>query len=80
MPSVSVTVAEQIEALKRVAGEKVAARIKRAPDPVIARIVTDWAEEVKATRARELGFTVENNFDEIIRVHIEDELGGKIVD
>lgn len=37
MPSVSVTIAEQIEALKRVAGEKVAARIKRMPDPVIAR-------------------------------------------
>lgn len=80
MPSVSVTVAEQIEALKRVAGEKVAARIKRVPDPVVARIVTDWAEEVEAKRARELGFTVEKNFDEIIRAHIEDELGGRIAD
>jgi len=78
MPSVSVTVAEQIEALKRVAGEKVAARIKRKPDPVIAAIVTDWAEEVEAKRARELGFAVEKSFDDIIRVHIEDELGGKI--
>jgi len=80
MPSVSVTVAEQIEALKRVAGEKVAARIKRVPDPVIAAIVTDWAEEVEAKRARSLGFVVERNFDEIIRAHIEDELGGKIAD
>lgn len=80
MPSVSVTIAEQIEALKRVAGEKVAARIKRVPDPVIARIVTDWAEEVEAKRARELGFEVEKNFDDIIRAHIEDELGGKIAD
>jgi D-erythronate 2-dehydrogenase len=80
MPSVSVTIAEQIEALKRVAGEKVAARIKRIPDPVIARIVTDWAEEVEAKRARELGFEVEKNFDDIIRAHIEDELGGKIAD
>jgi nucleoside-diphosphate-sugar epimerase len=79
MPSVSVTVAEQIEALKRVAGEKVAARIKRKPDPVIAAIVTDWAEEVEAKRARDLGFEVEKSFDDIIRVHIEDELGGKIV-
>jgi nucleoside-diphosphate-sugar epimerase len=80
MPSVSVTVAEQIEALKRVAGEKVASRIKRAPDPVIAAIVTEWAEEVEAKRARELGFEVEKTFDDIIRVHIEDELGGKIAD
>ncbi len=80
MPSVSVTVAEQIAALKRVAGEKVAARIKRVPDATIARIVTDWAEEVEAKRARELGFTVESSFDDIIRAHIEDELGGKIAD
>lgn len=80
MPSVSVTIAEQIAALKRVAGEKVAARIKRVPDPVIARIVTDWAEEVEAKRARELGFEVEKNFDDIICAHVEDELGGKIAD
>lgn len=79
MPSVSVTVAEQIEALKRVAGEKVAARIKRVPDPVIEGIVKNWAEEVEAKRARALGFEAEKTFDDIIRVHIEDELGGKIV-
>jgi D-erythronate 2-dehydrogenase len=28
-----------------------------------------------ATRARALGFTAETSFDEIIRVHLEDELG-----
>jgi nucleoside-diphosphate-sugar epimerase len=78
MPSVSVTVGEQIEALKRVAGEKVAARIKRIPDATIAAIVSDWAESVEAKRARELGFEVEKSFDDIIRAHIEDELGGKI--
>lgn len=78
MPSVSVTVGEQIEALKRVAGERVAARVKRVPDPTIAAIVSDWAESVEAKRARELGFEVEKNFDEIIRAHIEDELGGRI--
>jgi len=27
---------------------------------------------------RELGFKAESSFEEIIRVHIEDELGGKI--
>ena len=33
MPGLSATVGEQIAALKRVAGDKVAARIKREPDP-----------------------------------------------
>jgi D-erythronate 2-dehydrogenase len=78
MPSVSVTVAEQIEALKRVAGAKVAARIKRKPDPLVERIVSGWPQEMEAKRARELGFRSEASFDEIIKTHIEDELGGKI--
>ena len=34
MPGVCCTVAEQIAALRRIAGDKVAARIRRAPDPL----------------------------------------------
>jgi nucleoside-diphosphate-sugar epimerase len=78
MPGVAVTVGEQIEALKRVAGDKVAARIRRAPDPLIERIVAGWPRRFDAGRALALGFEVEGSFDDIIRVHIEDELGGKI--
>jgi nucleoside-diphosphate-sugar epimerase len=77
MPSVSVTVAEQIEALRRVAGERVAARIRRVDDPTIMRIVEGWPQRFDAQRARSLGFRAEDSFDEIIRIHIEDELGGK---
>jgi D-erythronate 2-dehydrogenase len=80
MPGLSATVGEQIAALKRVAGEKVAARIKREPDPFIMGIVDGWPRNFEAKRARELGFTTaEHSFDDIIRIHIEDELGGKFV-
>jgi nucleoside-diphosphate-sugar epimerase len=80
MPGLSATVGEQIAALKRVAGEKVAARIKREPDPFIVGIVDGWPRDFDAKRARQLGFTTaENNFDDIIKIHIEDELGGKFV-
>ncbi len=80
MPGLSATVGEQIAALKRVAGEKVAARIKREPDPFIMGIVAGWPRDFEAKRARELGFTTaEKTFDDIIRIHIEDELGGKFV-
>ena len=80
MPGLSATVGEQIAALKRVAGEKVAARIKRAPDPFIMDIVDGWPRNFEAKRARQLGFTTaEKNFDDIIRIHIEDELGGQFV-
>ena len=78
MPGVSCTVGEQIAALRRVAGDKVAARIRRAPDPLVERIVSGWAERLDAKRARALGFKAEESFDDIIRAHIEDELGGRI--
>ncbi len=78
MPGVCCTVGEQIDALRRIAGDKVAARIRREPDEMIMRIVSGWAQRIEAKRARELGFKVEHSFDEIVRAHIDDELGGKI--
>jgi nucleoside-diphosphate-sugar epimerase len=78
MPGVSCTVGEQIDALRRVAGDKVVARIRRAPDALVERIVAGWAERLDAKRAHELGFKAEATFDDIIRAHIEDELAGKI--
>lgn len=80
MPGLCATVGEQIAALKRVAGDKVAARIKHEPDPFIIGIVAGWPGNFEAKRAAELGFTrAERTFDDIIRIHIEDELGGKFV-
>ncbi len=78
MPGVCCTVAEQIAALRRIAGDKVAARIRREPDPLVARIVAGWPSRFDPARALTLGFRAEGSFDEIIRVHIADELGGKI--
>ena len=78
MPGLSATVGEQIAALKRVAGDKVAARIKREPDAFIMGIVSGWPRNFEPKRALQLGFTTaEKTFDDIIRIHIEDELGGK---
>ncbi len=79
MPGVCCTVAEQIESLARIAGPKVAARIRREPDELVVRIVSGWSERFDAKRAAALGFKAEASFDDIIRAHIEDELRGKIV-
>lgn len=78
MPGVCCTVGEQIAALRRVAGDKVASRIRRAPDELVERIVSGWPRRFDARRAAALGFKVEASFDEIIRAHIDDELGGRI--
>lgn len=74
MPGVSATVAEQIEALRAVAGEKAVALIRREPDETIMRIVAGWATRFDASRAEALGFKADRSFEDIIRVHVEDEL------
>ncbi|MTH78049.1 D-erythronate dehydrogenase [Paracoccus aestuariivivens] len=78
MPGLSATVGEQIEALRRIAGDKAVNLIRREPNEMIMRMCEGWAPGFEAKRARELGFTAESSFDEIIRVHIEDELGGQL--
>ncbi len=80
MPGLSVTVAEQIASLRRVAGDRVVGRIRREPDAVIARIVQGWPRNFDAARAGTLGFKlVERDFDDIIRFHIDDELAGRVL-
>ena len=78
MPGLTATVSEEIEALRRVAGEKAVKLIRHEPDETIARMVAGWPQNFDASRAVALGFEAENSFDEIIRAHVEDELGGTI--
>jgi D-erythronate 2-dehydrogenase len=77
MPGVSVTVGEQIAALRKVAGERVAGRIRREPDPTIIRIVEGWPRNFDTKRAMALGFKADDSFEAIVRTHIEDELQGR---
>jgi nucleoside-diphosphate-sugar epimerase len=80
MPGLSVTVGEQIAGLERVAGKSVTKRIKREPDQTIMRIVAGWPRNFDTSRAKSLGFTTaEKTFDDIVKLHIDDELGGKFV-
>ena len=74
MPGLSVTVQEQIEALERVAGSDVVKLIKHQSDPIIEKIVSGWARDFETKRSIDLGFKAESNFDEIIKIYIEDDL------
>jgi nucleoside-diphosphate-sugar epimerase len=76
MPGLSATVGEEIEALRRVAGEKAVRLIRREPDETVARIVAGWPQNFDASRAEALGFAAEKSFDEIIAAYLEDERGG----
>ena len=75
MPGVSVTVGEQIDALRRAAGDEAVGLIRHEPDETIARIVEGWPRSFDPRRALDLGFRAESSFDEIVRAYIEDDLG-----
>lgn len=74
LPGVAVTVAEQIEALRRVAGADVVALIRDEPDPAVWAIVQTWPRRFAASRAKALGFQAETSFDQIVQAYIEDDL------
>jgi len=78
MPGVVATVGEQLEALRKIGGEKALKLVRREPDELIIRIVSGWSQRFNAKRAAELGFRAETSFEEIVRAHVEDELGGKV--
>jgi nucleoside-diphosphate-sugar epimerase len=74
MPGLSATIAEEIESLRRVAGDKAVRLIRREPDPTIMRIVEGWPRNFNAKRSLALGFRADPSFDDIVRYHVADEL------
>jgi len=74
MPGVSATVGEEIDALRKAAGDKAVALIKRVDDPFVAKIVEGWAGRFDPKLATSMGFRAEKNFDEIIKVYQQDEM------
>ena len=76
MPGVSCTVAEQIEALREIAGNDVVARIRPEPDPAVIAIVKNWPRNFAPERSKTFGFTAEERFHDIIRVYLNDDFTG----
>jgi len=78
LPGLSLTVGEMVAALERVAGPEVVKRIRWERDPRVAQMVATWPGNLEAARARSLGFPCDTSFDDVIRQHITDELGGVV--
>ena len=62
LPGVSATVGEQIEALRRIAGEKAVKLIRREPDETIARIVAGWPRQLRPRAGEGSGFSSGRRF------------------
>jgi len=72
MPGLSITVEQMIEALRQTAGDEVAGRIRMERNPAIERIVGSWPGAFTATYSRDLGFTADDDFADVIKQFISE--------
>lgn len=73
LPGITVTVSEGVAALRRIAGEAVAARVQHKLDERIDRIVQGWPVRFRTPRATALGFAADPDIETVIRDYIADE-------
>jgi nucleoside-diphosphate-sugar epimerase len=78
LPGITASVGDMVDALTEVAGAAVADRLSWRPDPMIQKIVAGWPARFDAKRGRAMGFQADADMVEIVRAHVEDELGGVI--
>jgi nucleoside-diphosphate-sugar epimerase len=74
MPGLATTVREMVDALGRVAGKPVVDLIEWREDPAISRLIRSWPGDFLTTRASALGFISDQNFDDVIRVYVDEEM------
>jgi nucleoside-diphosphate-sugar epimerase len=74
VPGISVAVGEMVAALRRVAGDTVADRVRWHFDPAIDRIVSTWPSNFAPQRGLSLGMRADNDFDSIVRAYVADDM------
>ena len=79
LPGLTLTVGGMLEALREVAGENAARRVRFEPDARIQKIIDGWPTAFRAARAQEFGFTADASMQDVIRAFIADDLNGKFV-
>ncbi len=77
LPGIEISIGDMADGLARIAGKGPLSRIRWQPDPHIQKIVAGWPCRFNPARAKAMGFGADTSIDEIIRAHIDDQLGGK---
>lgn len=72
VPGISVAVGDMVEALRSVAGDAVASRVRWEHDPAIERIVSTWPARFAADAGRALGMRADEDFASVVRAHVAD--------
>lgn len=73
LPGITASVAQMVEALRRIAGDEVAARVEWKPDARIQAIVKTWPARFTTERALKLGFAADKDIESVIRDYIRDQ-------
>jgi nucleoside-diphosphate-sugar epimerase len=74
VPGLRISVAAMVDALRRVAGDAVAARVEWRVDPAIDRIVRTWPPNFAPRLGPALGMAADTNFDDIVRAYMADDM------
>jgi D-erythronate 2-dehydrogenase len=72
LPALTVTVAEMLDTVRRVAGDGVADLVTVAPDPAVEAIVGSWPAAFDNARATALGLEPDESFESVVRAYVED--------
>ncbi|HXR59062.1 MAG TPA: D-erythronate dehydrogenase [Burkholderiales bacterium] len=73
LPGITASVAQMVEAMRSVAGDKVAKRVNYKADERIRNIVKTWPVRFRTPRALEMGFKPDPDVRSVIRDYIADE-------
>jgi len=73
LPGITATVAEMVEAMRRVAGDAAAKRVVYKADARIQAIVKTWPVNFRTPRALAMGFKPDADVESVIRDYIADE-------
>jgi nucleoside-diphosphate-sugar epimerase len=73
LPGITASVAEMVEAMRKVAGDAVAKRVVYKSDARIQAIVRTWPARFRTPRALEMGFKPDPDVASVIRAYIADE-------
>ncbi len=75
LPGITRSVREMIDAMGRIAGKETVSRVQFKPDARIEAIVRTWPVRFRTERANAMGFRADDDFESIVRDHLESERG-----
>ena len=73
LPGITASVAQMVEAMRKVAGDAVAKHVVYKADARIQAIVKTWPVNFRTPRARAMGFKTDDDVESVIRDYIADE-------